>query len=170
MSNARPLKPRALLLDTCIWVNAQFGDSAGHKDALDLITAAYDQGVRLGIAPHSLSNVFYITHRHLKRLAAESASGLTEGLALAAKEAAWGVVDNIMEYAEVVGSDVSDAHIAALHKRVHNDFEDNLVMAAARRMDADLIVTDDLAFIRHCPLPAMSAHDALNWLGVSQGT
>ena len=165
-SESMPLKPRVLMLDTCIWVNSQLGTNSGHAAARNLIVTARKQGARLGIAPHSLSNVFYIIHRHLRRLDASAGIASSDQSAAAAKEAAWGVVNNIMEYAEVVGADGSDARIAALHKGVHDDFEDDLVIAAARRMKADLVVTDDLAFVRHSPLPTMTAEDALRWISV----
>ena len=162
-----PLKPRVLMLDTCIWVNSQLGTNSGHVAARDLIIAARKQGARLGIAPHSLSNVFYIIYRYLRRLDASATRASSEQFAAAAKEAAWGVINNIMDYAEVVGADGSDARIAALHKEVHDDFEDDLVIAAARRMRADLLVTDDLAFVRHSPLPTMTAEDAVRLIGIS---
>ena len=120
--------------------------------------------MHLGIAPHSLATVFYVVHRSLKRIGMAEGRFLEEESAAASKEAAWGVVNNIMEYAEVIGADGSDARIAALHKGAHDVFEDDLVIAAARRMNADLIVTDDLAFARHCPLPAMTVDDALRWI------
>ena len=166
MNGPIPLKPHALMLDTCIWVNSQLGTNSGHIAARNLVLAARAQDARLGIAPHSLSDVFYIIHRHLRRLDIANGSASPEQSAAAAKEAAWGVVNNIMDYAEIVGADGSDARIAALHKSVHDDFEDNLVIAAARRMQADLIVTDDLAFVRHSPFPALSAEDALRWMSV----
>ncbi len=159
-----PIKPHTLMLDTCVWINSQIGTNSGHEQARKLIIMALKQDARVGIAPHSLTNVFYIVHRHLRRLEATTRAISSERSAAAAKETAWGIVNNIMEYAEVVGTDGSDARIAALHKSVHDDFEDNLVIAAARRMRADLIVSDDLAFVKHCPLPAMTAEDALRWL------
>ena len=159
-----PVRPSALLLDTNVWVNSQLGASSGHENARKLVTTALDQGIRLGIAPHSLASVFYIIHRYLKRIAASEGKALDAGTAAAAKEAAWGVVNNIMEYAEVVGSDYSDAHIASLYRKVHDDFEDNLVIAAARRMQADLLVTDDIALVKHAPVPVMTTEDALRWV------
>ena len=163
-TNVIPLQPKALMLDTCIWVNSQIGTNSGHEAARKLVVAARKQGMRLGIAPHSLSNVFYIVHRHLRRFDLGNVGIAPEDAAAAAKETAWGVIGNIMDYAEVVGADGSDARIAALHKDVHDDFEDDLVLAAARRMRADLVVTDDLALVKHSPLPAMTAEDALRWI------
>ena len=163
-AKAAPIQPQSLMLDTCIWVNSQIGTNSGHEAARNLIIAALKQNMVIGIAPHSLANVFYITHRHLRRLdAAEGAEIPGDSLA-AAKETAWGVVNGITEYATVVGTDGSDARVACLYKSVHDDFEDNLVIAAARRMKADLIVSDDRQFVLRSPLPAMTAEDALRWI------
>lgn len=163
-----PLKPRALMLDTCIWVNSQIGTNRGHEAARKLIVAARKRGMQLGIAPHSLSTVFYVVCRHLGRFKAKDDSVSPECAAAAVKETAWGVVNSIMDYAIVIGADGSDARIAALHKSVHDDFEDDLVLAAARRMRADLIVSDDLGFVKHSPLPIMTADDALRWIMASE--
>ena len=162
--SAVPLQPRSLMLDTCIWINSQIGTNSGHEAAWKLIVAARRRGMLLGIAPHSLSTVFYVVYRYLRRFDADNDSIAHKDAAAAAKETAWGVVNGIMDYATVVGADGSDARIAALHKSVHDDFEDDLVLAAARRMQADLIVSDDLEFVRHSPLPIMTADDALRWI------
>lgn len=164
MSGTRSLKPHVLMIDTCIWVNSQLGANRGHDQARSLIVTARKQGMRLGIAPHSLATVFHTVRRTLGRIGLAEGKLPQEESAAAAKETAWGVVNNIMEYAEVVGADGSDARVAALHKGVHDDFEDDLVIAAAHRMNADLVVTDDLALVRHSPLPTMTAEDALRWI------
>lgn len=156
---------RALMLDTNVWINNLIGANRGHEAAHALVDTALDQGIRLGIAPHSLASMFYIVHRYLKRCHVADGRTFDDAAAAAAKEAAWGAVDNIMEFAEVIGSDISDARIAAHHKRIHDDFEDDLVIAAAMRMGADLLVTDDLALVKHSPIPTMTTADALKWIG-----
>ena len=158
------MRPRALLLDTNIWIDSQLGTHVGHEVARKLIVVARNNDVRIGVAFHSLTDVFYVVCNELKRVNRADSKIPPERASAAAKEAAWGVVTNIMEYAEVVGADGSDARIAALHKAVHDDFEDDLVFAAARRMGADLIVSNDLALIKHSPLPALTAEDALKWM------
>lgn len=165
-ADVTPLKPRALMLDTCVWVNSQIGTNSGHEAARSLIIAALRQDMTLGIAPHSLASVFYIVHRHLRRLDAADNAAISGDSLAAAKETAWGVINSITEYATVIGANGSDARIATLYKSVHDDFEDNLVIAAARRMKADLIVSDDQQFVLHSPLPAMTAEDALRWITI----
>ena len=168
--SAAPLKPRALLLDTNVWINSQLGMHAGYAEARELLILARQQHLRIGVAFHSLTDLFYVVRRELQRAneqvaKVDRATAIPpERIASAARETAWGVVESILEYAEVVGGDGSDARIAILHKRIHDDYEDDLVYAAAHRMSADLIVSDDIAFVMHSPLPAMTTHDALTWL------
>ena len=157
------LKPRSAVLDTCIWLNSQIGSSPGHAASRELIIAMRSSGIRLGVAAHSLSNVFYLLTRFFRRCDALGSVPERHSEA-SARESAWAVIDNIMEYAEVIGMDGSDARIAALYKPAHDDFEDDLVLAAAHRMGADLIVTDDLTFVKRSPLPALTAEDALRWI------
>jgi len=165
-----PLKPRSILLDTNVWINSQLGAQPGYEEARKLLIHARRSGVRIGVAFHSLTDIFYVIQQELKRAnnisAAAGENGIPpERVAAAAKETAWGVVNSIADYAEVVGGDGSDVRIAALHKTLHDDYEDDLIYAAARRMGADLIVSDDEAFVKHSPLPALSTKEALIWLG-----
>ena len=64
-----------------------------------------------------------------------------------------------------VGADASDVWLARKYQRVHSDFEDCLVLAAATRAEVDLIVTNDDALLRHSPIAALSSSDALALLG-----
>ena len=167
--SSAPIKPRVILLDTNVWINSQLGSHPGYAEARELLIHAQQNQLRVGIAYHSLTDVFYVVHRELKRTneiaSAQGTSAIPPERADAAtREAAWGVINSIMDYAEVVGGDGADARIAALYKSLHDDYEDDLVLAAAHRMGADLIVSDDAAFVKHSPLPALSTKDALAWL------
>ena len=55
--------------------------------------------------------------------------------------------------ATAVGADESDLWTACNLRSVHNDLEDNLVVAAAQRADATYLVTNDEALIKHAPSP-----------------
>ena len=141
----------------------------GYDDARKLLVYAIEHRLRIGVAYHSLTDIFYVVHRELMRVndmaAAQGQNAIpAEHASAAARETAWGVISSILDYAEVIGGDGSDARIAVLHKKLHDDYEDDLVYAAARRMGADLIVSDDAAFVAHSPLPALSTKDALTWI------
>ena len=54
---------------------------------------------------------------------------------------------------------------ARKYQRIHEDFEDCLVLAAAQRAKADLLVTNDEALLRHAPVVALSVNDFLTLVG-----
>ena len=82
----------------------------------------------------------------------------------AARAAGWAVIDHILERVELVGSDYTDAYISGKYRRLHDFYEDNLVIAAAERMGADALVTNDRALIKHAPVAAMTPSVAIEWL------
>ena len=69
------------------------------------------------------------------------------------------------EIATAVGADSSDVWLARKYQRVHEDFEDCLVLAAARRAKVDFLVTSDDALLQHAPVAALSVDDFLALVG-----
>ena len=63
--------------------------------------------------------------------------------------------------------DLSDVWLAGTYRELHRDFEDNLIAAAATRCGADILVTNDEQFLRHCPVRAMDVADTLTYLRLS---
>lgn len=89
---------------------------------------------------------------------------LTPEGAAAASEVAWACLKNLEEIATVVGCDQSDVWLARAQRSLHEDYEDNLVIAAVQRADADWLVTNDDALVRHIPVAALTCQDALAYL------
>lgn len=154
----------ALLLDTNVWIDLELeGANSGEVAALFLAAARRD--ARLGIASHSLKDVFAIVERRIKHAARDDDTATDpEALGRVARSIAWGVVEHILEQAEVVGADYSDAWLALKGRPLHDFYEDNLVVAAAKRMEADLLVTSDLRLLKHAPVATLSVIDARRWL------
>ena len=174
----------ALLIDTNVWLDVEFGERGGWPT--EFLVACRMADARMGIAAHSLNDIFYLIQRRLKldrqrmgrddlRLGVDGqqlGDGQRRGrrrddpesIAPAARIAAWAVVEHILEVAEVVGSDYMDALLATKHRSIHDDYEDDLVIAAAMRMNADLLVTSDQALIRHAPIAALTPQDSIHWL------
>ena len=73
-------------------------------------------------------------------------------------------VDTMCDIATTVGMDVSDIRIARVHQKLHADYEDTLVYAAAQRSKADLLVSSDKDMVRHAPVPALILEDVLTLL------
>ncbi len=154
----------AFLVDTNVWVDYELSYTETYKPARELFKALRGaEGVRVGIAAHSLKDVFYIARNRAK--AANLKGGMSpEASAASASVVAWALVNHIMETAEVVGSDFLDATIAVKQRGIHDDYEDNLVIAAAMRMKADFLVTSDATLLKHAPVAALTPEDATKWL------
>ena len=54
--------------------------------------------------------------------------------------------------------------MARKQRCLHEDYEDNLVVAAAKRAHADCLVTNDQNLLKHSPVAALSCTDALAYL------
>lgn len=73
-------------------------------------------------------------------------------------------MQSVQEIATPVAVDLTDVWLAGKYRHQLHDFEDALIAAAATRCRADVFVTNDERFLRHCPVCAMGAADALTYL------
>ena len=149
------------LCDTNIWLDYYCGARPNHSAARELITRGCGNGLTFMIPASCLGDFFYLCQADFKRALREAYGKVTESQAIAAQAGAWANVEHLLELAVVVGSDHGDARIAAKHRRIHGDFEDDLVIAAALRSNADCLVTDDDKLRRHSPTLTLSAAEAV---------
>ena len=141
----------SLLIDTNVWLDYFLPDRAGGKEAIDLIVFAFEYEFPLLYPAAIVKDVFYVAVSTFKRIARAGT----------ATETAWGCVKSMRKQATAVGADESDLWTACNLRSVHNDLEDNLVVAAAQRADATYLVTNDEALIKHAPVAALAPADAL---------
>ena len=149
-----------LLFDTNVWLNNYLPDREGHDVAGKLLVACVHGGHDVLYAAVSAKDVFFLIARASK-LYTRREGPLSEGDAGAANEIAWACVANMGEIATPVGMDGSDLWIASKYKRLHADFEDDLVLAAAIRAKADYLVTSDERLLRKSPVAALAPGDML---------
>lgn len=166
MDERRPL----VLLDTNVWIDYYEGGRPGHRAARALVDGALDRNVPLLYSSLSSKDVFYVVGSVIKQDHRTKHGTLTEAQAAAATATAWGCLDNMAEIACAVGCDQSDVWLARKTRRLHADFEDDLVLAAAQRAGADLLVTSDEQLRRHAPVAALSVPDALAYLQTLDAT
>lgn len=157
----KPMRLMRVLLDTNVWLDAYDGNRLGSKRANELIDRCEKAGVELLYAAESVKDVYYLISASLKRQARKDGGTLSESQAKAVSAYAFACVANMDEIATAVGMDSSDIWLAQKYRAIHTDFEDNLVLAAARRAKADCLVTNDDALLRHAPVAALSVDDAL---------
>ena len=156
-----------LLIDTNIWIDAFDGDRKQHMRAHVLLDTAFERGVTLAFAVSSLKDVYYALSSALKRQSRTVNGVLSEEDARSAEAYAWACVQNMQEIATPVAVDVSDVWLAGKFRSQMHDFEDALVAAAASRCHADVLVTNDERFLRHSPVNALDAADALTYITLS---
>lgn len=156
--------PRSVVVDTNVWLDFYLGARPGHQAAQNALTAAHMQEVNLLYAVTTAKDVYYLSSANLKRDTRASTGTLTQGDALAIAEMSWGFVRSLNEMATAVGADSADVWLALKYRRLHRDFEDNFVIAAAQRAKADLILTTDEALMRHAPVACMRPADFVRLL------
>ena len=58
----------------------------------------------------------------------------------------------MQQWATPIGSSTAELWLASKLRDEHSGFEDNLIVAACRRIDADYLVTHDERLMRHAPV------------------
>lgn len=153
--------PARILVDTCVWVDNYVGFRPGHRDACAFIDLADELGVTLVYAVTSIKDVYYAVGRVLKAAIRQEGASVTDADLEAIDAIAWSCVENMEEIATAVGIDASDIWLAKKYRSIHRDFEDDVVIAAAKRAKVDFLVTNDLQLRRNAPVAAVSTTDAL---------
>lgn len=153
--------PSKLLIDSNVWLDLFVGERPGHKAAVKLVTWAVRQEVSLFYAASSIKDVYYILEECQKRKVRAAGNEVDSPVAAAINEYAWGCIRAMEEMAVVVPLDQSDVWLATKFRSLHSDFEDDLVLAAMERSDADFLVTADETLLRRSPAPTVTPGDLL---------
>ncbi len=115
---------------------------------------------------HIIPDVFYLAFIDIKRLL--RGQGSDELVAQAARTTAWEYVNSMREIATAVAADNNDVWLASKWESLHGDIEDNLVLAAAKRAQADYVVTSDRQLLSHAALAGVAAISPEDMLAVLQ--
>jgi predicted nucleic acid-binding protein len=157
-----------VLLDTNVWFDYFLGFRPGHCDSYELACALAGAGVDLLCSVTSTKDLFYLIAADFKRdYRCRHDGQLTAEGAAAADETAWACLACLDEIATVVGCDQSDVWLARAQRSLHNDYEDNLILAAAQRAKVDCLITNDQSLIDHSPVAALSPRRALDYVAAA---
>ena len=159
--NAEGLK---LVVDTNVWVDSYCSEHPGNETARRFLSFAIEQGCTLLYPVHVCKDVAYVVCREYQRAAARTDGHVSEETSRAIRQLAWGCLRNMNEVATPIGADVSDIWLADKYLKIHPDFEDNLVLAACRRVKADFLVTNDAQLIAHADVVAKTPEQMLQLL------
>ena len=160
--------PQMMVLDTNVWLDAFLPTREGHSVAKTLINRAQTHDIALFYPVHTLPDVFYFVYVAIKYELRKLLQDRDEVIAAAARTTAWECVNAMREIASAVGADQGDVWLACKIEYLHNDVEDNLVLAAVRGAKADCLVTSDKELLKHASLAcvaAVSPEDMLSILG-----
>lgn len=155
-----------LLIDTNVWMDYFSGRSDRTANVVRLVEIA-DASERIALFASSLSakDVSYLVSAAIKRESRRKTASLSDDAIAAADETAWACVRQMRELALIapVGADeVFDSFVFKYH---HSDFEDDLMLGVANRIDADYVVTEDKNLIRHTNGVCIDVEQALRLVG-----
>ena len=150
-----------LLLDTNVLMDYLIRRSPNNADAAALIGLAdAEENIVLYTASLTLKDVYYLVEQLLKR-DARAQGKLTDEAAAAARNTAWACIRLLLDHVLVVPIGQSEVWSACSLRHLHDDFEDDLILAAALRAEASYIVTGDKRFEHHIPQASVDTPRAL---------
>lgn len=155
---------QSLLVDTNVWLDVYLPDRPHEAVSRALLETAIRSGVSLLYTNGQAKDLFFLVTQYGKQCARLEGREVDANVSACANEFAWGVIKSLSEVATSVGSDESDAWLARKYRAIHQDFGDNLVVAAAARAHADYLVTNDEALLKHTPVATISPADLLSLL------
>lgn len=153
--------PRTIMFDTNVWLDAFDGNRSRSSEANRLIDVCEAADIDMLYAATSSKDVYYLLCASLKHQARAVGESVTAERAQAISAYASACIDAMCALATAVGMDVSDVRVARVYQKLHADFEDTLIYAAAQRAHVDLLVSSDEDMVRHAPVPALRLEDAL---------
>ena len=153
-----------LLLDTNIWMDNYFSHRPGSAAARELISYANEQNCTLAYAATSSKDLFFLAGSELKRIVREEEGELSEANARACSEMAWAFLKNMTAIAVAAPVGEPQIWLATHYRDLHEDFEDDLVLAAAEESKADFFVTGDRTLFGKSAVPTFTSEDMLRYL------
>jgi len=159
-----------LFLDTCVWLDLYLLDRPGRQAAQALVRYALDHDISLAYAAHSALDVYAKAAICAKRFFREGGP-LTDLQAQTAKTYAWDCATQMREVATPIPADASDFYFAEKFRPLHDDLEDDLILAGCSRARADYLVTTDKRLLRHADIAAKTPSEMLALLesGLARG-
>ena len=152
------------LVDTNVWIDLYVESRPCHDAADAFIKASVSSPVGLHHAVTTEKDVFFILAQSYKR--DERAHGCpTEAMCNAIAETAWACTEHMERLSTPVGQDLFDLRLAHGFRFAHDDLEDNLILAAAKRAEVNAVVTSDKRLIAHATavaVPALTPQQALD--------
>ncbi len=149
-----------VLVHTDVWldfVTDRRGTASAIAQVFDRVEVA---GGALLTSVVSMYELFYALQAYL------CAGGDPDKGAESREQVAWATLRMLRERSTIVGADLGDCFEAEYLRQLHGDFGDDLVMAAAKRGRADILLTGDADLRRHAPMAALGIDEMCAYVGV----
>ena len=157
--------PIKILVDTNIWLDYFLTRGAHHDAVSTFIAKAYErEDIALYIPSLSLKDLACQLASLMKLDARRAGKDITPDIAAAAREVSWDCVRNVLEKALVAPVGRTEVLGAFTYKRIHDDFEDDLVLASLDAAGCQLFMTHDTALRRHMGDLCLTAEEGLGLL------
>lgn len=152
---------RKVMLDTNVVVDYLMGREPGCSDCAKLIAMHAICKCAVYIAALTLKDAYYLVSMQLKRMERKASGCLSEEMARAANDVAWSCVRQLVESTIVLPTGRAESLHALVFRSVHDDFEDDLVVATARSAGVDYLVSNDQRLVKHAPIACLTSSDAV---------
>ena len=157
--------PIKILVDTNIWLDYFLARGAHHDAVSTFIARACErEDIALYIPSLSLKDLAYQLASLMKLDARRAGKDITPDIAAAAREVSWGCVRNVLEKALVAPVGRTEVLGAFTYKRIHDNFEDDLVLGSLDAADCQLLMTHGTALRRHMGDLCLTAEEGLELL------
>ena len=152
------LHPKSVLVDTNVWMYYLLGVQPRCEETVSLFELCARRGITLLHTPTTLKDLFYLIPLQARRDAMQGGERADER---SFAPLAWACVRHVTNMAVAVPQSLAECELAWMLRKQHDDFEDNLLVAAAETSKADYIATYDRklleAFAPACVEPAQLA-------------
>ena len=160
---AEPLK---ILVDANVWLDYGIATSENHESAVRFMVESAVNDVVLYVSSISLKDVFQLIVRRTKKELRNEGTEIDAAWSAAISESAWSFVRSMREAALVVPRRFPREVLhAETWRTAHGDLEDDLVLAAAKRVRADCVVTSDRELLKRAQGICLSIDQARSLLG-----
>ena len=153
-----------VFLDTNVLVDYHLGRQPQGGACTELIGLLWKLGTTPYIAAVSLKDLFYLVSAHIKQSVRKEKGALIQVDTRIASKIAWACVEQTLDIAEIVPLRRPECLRARDLRALHDDFEDDLVLAAAEHSGADYFVTSDDALRKHASIACLSPSDMVTLL------
>lgn len=149
-------RPCTLMVDTNVWLDIYLPARPNREDSLRFFEAASGDDVNLVFTLEIARSVFRVVSHEAKRWVRQGKGALSENFARAIAAHSWDFIQDMQEYATAIGSATADLWLASKLRDEHTELEDNLIVGACMRIDADYLVTNDAKLMRHAPVACVT--------------